>query len=91
MEEYVLSKKRGNQPYRKWPLGVPAPDDRASPTERSMNKSTPPRKKSIAKIDCQSSLSSELRGYPVCGAIGLPRRIERRDCQDVLDWSGSRW
>lgn len=31
----------------------------------------------------------ELEECPVCGAVGLPERIEEHDCEDFRDWRRS--
>lgn len=33
--------------------------------------------------DC---VGPELRECPVCGAVGLPERIEDHDCESYRDW-----
>lgn len=34
---------------------------------------------------CDDQLSPELAECPVCGAVGLPKRIEIHDCDPFLD------
>jgi len=32
------------------------------------------------------SANTELHECPVCGAVGLPERIENHDCTGFIDW-----
>ena len=32
----------------------------------------------------------ELQECPVCGAVGLPERIDDHDCTSFIDWRGAR-
>ena len=34
------------------------------------------------------SAGTELRECCVCGAVGLPERIENHDCSDFAEWKG---
>jgi hypothetical protein len=34
------------------------------------------------------SVGAELRECPVCGAVGLPERIDAHDCEAFREWKG---
>ncbi|MDL0118816.1 hypothetical protein PNQ29_03535 [Halobacterium salinarum] len=54
-----------------------------------MHESDPPQEESVAQPDTQDCLGPELQECPVCGAVGLPERIEDHDCLAFLDQQGS--
>ena len=53
-----------------------------------MTHSNPPRQEPVVD-DEQIDPDPPLRGCPVCGAIGLPERIDDHDCRTVRDTEGS--
>jgi len=52
-----------------------------------MQKSNKERYESVEQHDDQLRL--ELAECPVCGAVGLPERIENHDCQSFLERRGT--